>query len=581
MKQKKHIVRVPSITRVHNLYRFRFTVNEIAELNILGQPATSVSFEKSLTDYKLSKQSTLKPRDRQGRRSRDHLTTCTHLGLLNRKLIGNEYHYFPSSIGALLKNFDFRDECPKNIEENAIFITALFRFKLTNTHYEDLQFARLRYRPIISILQAIKTTPLHLNQLYLFLGRITKDPVLDPKTFYKILAKVGNLQYHGIEGIQKFNNDFSLTPADIAEVNRSIRPLVTWAQQVGIIWIDDELYCHPTTKGNLLVDGLRNIKPVWFQDLGSDPVRKAVLLFLLQACQRKKKKLNLSFLESSISFQQGTLTTPTNKTLLSDIQKRIHILTKNLNELSCEIDFDLFYDVPYKYHQDVLMAFETAASNLGITTQLDSSTTWLLGSVKQLLINAPEEKELRNLSVLFGFEAPRKELFRVDFEYQSCLILRKLRFNANKYQGNLSELVSESLKNFAENNPDILISNDFAFLVECKSKAEWKPEESFNKRILEEISVYQQYAEEVAANSVIILVESDFVKESFHNALIDQLKKLNRVVWVNHSYLVQSISDARLLDTLKKVAREPISYDASQRLLMGKNAGISRNLLFP
>ena len=130
MKQKRHTVRVPPVTRVHNLYRFRFTVNEIAALNDSGKPATSVSFEKSLTDYKLSKQSILKPRDRQGRRSRDHLATCTYLGLLNRQLVGNEYHYFPSPTGELLRTFNFKDECPKNIDENAIFISCTFKVQI-------------------------------------------------------------------------------------------------------------------------------------------------------------------------------------------------------------------------------------------------------------------------------------------------------------------------------------------------------------------------------------------------------------------------------------------------------------------
>ena len=416
-------------------------------------------------------------------------------------------------------------------------LAALLRFKLSNTHYDDRQFAGLRFRPIISILQAIKITPLHLNQLYFLIGKIKKDPIIDPKSFFSTLHKVGNLQYSGHEGIEKFSRDFSLTNADIAEVNRSIRPWVTWAQQVGILWIDDELFCRLTPKGNLLLEGLQEVVPVWFEDLGPEPVRKAVLLLLLQACQKEKKKLQRYFLDSSIAFQQGIFTTPINRTLLTDIQKRFHILTDDLKNLHCEIDFDLHYNVSYQFHKDVREAFDSYASIIGLETRIDDSALWLLNKTKTILSNAPEEKELKNLSVLLGFEAPRKELFRVDFEYQSCLLLRKLKFHAHKYQGNFSELVGEALKNFAENNPDILISNDFAFLVECKSKMEWKPEESFNKRILGEISAYQQYAVEVGANSVIILVESDFSKSQFFSALVDQLKKLDRIILVSYSFL--------------------------------------------
>ena len=107
-----------------------------------------------MTDYQLSKYSTLKPRDRQGRRSRDHLATCTYLGLLDRRLQANEYFYFPTPLGNKLNKYNFREECPKDLDELTAFTAALLQFKLINGHYDDATFKKLRYRPFILILHA-------------------------------------------------------------------------------------------------------------------------------------------------------------------------------------------------------------------------------------------------------------------------------------------------------------------------------------------------------------------------------------------------------------------------------------------
>ncbi len=570
MKSKKHAVRVPPITRVHNLYRFRFTVNEITALRNKQLPPTSVSFEKYLTDYQLSKYSTLKPRDRQGRRSRDHLATCTYLGLLDRRLQANEYFYFPTPLGNKLNKYNFREECPKDLDELTVFTAALLQFKLINGHYDDATFKKLRYRPFISILHALKICPLHLNQLYYFCGKIEKDVTIDRDLHFKILERVGNIRYQGENGIELFQKDFKLTEADIDEVNRSIRPWVTWATQIGLIWLDENLFCHSTQKGNILFEHFQNKLPLWFQDLGVEKIRKAVLLLLLKAASLENKRLSKEFINSQIEFEQAALLTTKNELLLDDIQNKFDIISKDLSKLNVEIIFDFYNDVPPEYQYQIESAFNNYSKQLGITTSLSDLNLHSFETVKKIISDTPEEKEVRTLSQLYGFVPPRRELFRVDFEYYSCLTLRRLGFNADKYQGNLSELVRESLKNFVENNPDILVTNDIAFLIECKSKEEWKEESSFNKRILGELKSYDDYAEEVKANCAILLVESEFEKAEFYSALIDELQRLKKILFVSYSYLLDSVQNKSLLQTFKRVAVNPLDYSGEERLFLKK-----------
>ena len=120
----------------------------------------------------------------------------------------------------------------------------------------------------------------------------------------------------------------------------------------------------------------------------------------------------------------------------------------------------------------------------------------------------------------------------------------------------------------SKNNPDILVTNDIAFLIECKSKEEWKEESSFNKRILGELKSYDDYAEEVKANCAILLVESEFEKAEFYSALIDELQRLKKILFVSYSYLLDSVQNKSLLQTFKRVAVNPLDYSGEERLFL-------------
>lgn len=287
---------------------------------------------------------------------------------------------------------------------------------------------------------------------------------------------------------------------------------------------------------------------------------------LLQACSLEKKFLPKEFIASSIEFRQRSFSVPSNKVLLQELQRNFNILSKDLSYLKNEIDFDFYTDIPPGDQREIKEIYTEYAKQIGITTTLEKLNLSFYDRIKNIITETPEEKELRNLSQLYGFVPPRKELFRVQFEYYVCLLLRRLGFNADKYQGNLSELVRESLKNFVENNPDILVSNDIAYLIECKSREEWKEESSFNKRILGELKAYDDYAEEIKANCAILLVESEFDKIQFYIALQNELERLKRILVVSYSYLVDAVQNKRLLARFKKVASNPTKFSSSNRI---------------
>lgn len=140
-------------------------------------------------------------------------------------------------------------------------------------------------------------------------------------------------------------------------------------------------------------------------------------------------------------------------------------------------------------------------------------------------------------------------------------------FNADKYQGQLADAVRKALKNYAENNPDILVTNSISYLIECKSKEEWGDNLSFDKRVRGEFINCNDFAKEVKADSAIILVESNMIKSEFFEALKDELKNLDKIIFVSNSYLEKISKHRELLGYFKNIANNPSKYSVEQRIL--------------
>lgn len=254
--------------------------------------------------------------------------------------------------------------------------------------------------------------------------------------------------------------------------------------------------------------------------------------------------------------------------LLEDLKEFVP-LTRNLCSLQNDIDFDFFYDVAPEHKHSVKNLYTRFSQMIDTKITLEDLNIIYQKRVFDSLKDTPEEINIRSLTEIYGFEPPRRELFRVDFEFNMCLLLRHMKLNANKYQGSLTDRVSlPELENFVENNPDVLVTNGILFLVECKSRNEWPPETTFNKRILGEISIYQEYADQVRANCAIILTESLFTEENFYKALRSRLRRLPKVVLVNHTFLLKALADKNTRNILIKILTKPTDYKPADRILV-------------
>ena len=567
MKKALHTVRVPPITRVHNLYRLRFTVNEIRKID----PPTSVAFSESLTEYELSKYSRLKPRDRQGRRSRDHLAVCTYLGLLNRRSIQNEFHYSPTPLGEKLSRFEFRNECPKDIIESAVFTTALLKLRYTNAHYDHPEFNHLRYRPIVLILYALDLFPMRIEQLYFLLGSIRHEVELATPKGKRLFQFLLDPAFRSSDGGNVFAKKAGLSEEDVKELDRSIKPLLTWCEQVGLVLDDEHGAYHITDRGREVLRFAQSHHPIWFEDLGAHPEKKAALLLLLIAAKAKKKRFSQKFMNGILQASDELhLDHTTNGELIHWLSKKFGSRSAFLNagNENSKFDFDFYSDIPPTSQDQVKEYFIQGIDELELDCTLESVSSMFFESLLSVLRNRSEEIELTRRSELQNIVMPRKEIFRVSFEYDSCIALRLLRFNAIKYQRQFEEMVSPSLKNTAEHNPDILVTNAIAYLVECKSKNEWHENVSFTKEVRREIVNYQDYCEGVNSNCALFLVESEFNKKDFYIQLEDTLKHKNKIVFCSYSFLLLCAKDEHTLRRFKKICDEPQSFHAREKILM-------------
>ncbi len=569
MSDGKHTVRVPPITRVHNLYRLRFTVNEITQIT----PPTSVSFSRSLTEYQLSRYSKLRPRDRQGRRSRDHLAACTYLGLLKRKRLGGEFYYSPTPLGEKLTRYEFREECPKDFDENIVFTTAILKLRFTNAHYGHDHFKDYRYRPVVLILQALNVFPMRIEQLYFLLGKIRSESELSTSKGKKLLEQVFDPSYRSVQGAKLFAKKVKLTSEDLKELDRSIKPILTWCEQVGLLNDDSDGAYHITMKGRTVLSVAQDYEPIWFEDLGTNKERKAALLLLLLAALKERKRFSKSFLKSTPHLDSELeLKHETNEKLLRALSKDYSCIGKKLDAISKDelFELDFYIDIPSEYQDTVSEYYEIGKKALGVVATLDDLHLSLYRHLHGTLISDSGEIERSRQSQLWSIALPRREIFKVQFEYDSCIALRLLRFNANKYQRQFENLVSPSLKNTAENNPDLLVINDIAYLIECKSAEEWNENLSFTKVVRREIVNYQDYCDGVKTNCALLLVESEFEKAEFYIQLQDTLRIKDKIVFCSFPYLVSCIKDENMRKHLAQVCNDPQMYPAEQKILMNK-----------
>lgn len=528
----------------------RTVINEIPDyIARKAVGATSKDIGQILVDRKLSKTSILASGNKL-KRARDHANNASFLGLLIPIRQGHEFAYRRSFFGEMLSKYTFQDECPKDLHESAIFTDRMMKLKLTNVYDSRNTYSRFHSRPFMNILTLLKHQRLHISQVHYLLS-ITKDISSNSELLKDLVKTFSKYPMYEEEAIADFLRDFRITSEfKMKEIGRSTKPLLDWAQQVGLLGVQEDKWCFITEKGLEVQRFYSSLRPIWFNELGFDPTLPSSLLLVYMYAFIHNHEIDPQKLSGGA------------KESLKLMNEKLDLWNQSLRKLKEPIDFDLNYDVPFELRKSVLE--QIGRLKLGVLDTNEISL-WTIAQIEQRLSATGIEKRQGELSKALGIDIPRRECFQTDLEWDTCIKLRLFQLPANPYQG---EFEGETDLPMATSNPDVVIKNSLKVLVECKSASEWGNVVVLDKRVGGELHMYQDYAEEVGANSSVFICDVDKFDE---NRFIPNFEKwgdkLDRIVLVIWRYLDRIQRDQALLRRFIRVIEEPKSHSPKQRIL--------------
>jgi hypothetical protein len=153
--------------------------------------------------------------------------------------------------------------------------------------------------------------------------------------------------------------------------------------------------------------------------------------------------------------------------------------------------------------------------------------------------------------------------FQSDYEAATYVFLQQLQkdhFYVSKYQGQLVEYFADDphWSRMARTNPDLLVTNGFLSLVECKSVKEWGSKLVPNKSIIAELMMYGQFVSALAKKTgpkvrcrAVISYEGEIETKHF-KGIEDLLKtKCPDVIIVLRSALQKALVDPTAKNDLR------------------------------
>jgi hypothetical protein len=243
------------------------------------------------------------------------------------------------------------------------------------------------------------------------------------------------------------------------------------------------------------------------------------------------------------------------------INSKFDLWNQSLRRLKEPVDFDLSYDIPSELRKTVLG--QISRLRLG-TVDTNEISLWTITQIEQRLSTTGIEKTQAELSKALGISIPRRECFQTDLEWDTCIKLRLFQLPANPYQG---EFEGETDLPMATSNPDVIVRNSLKVLVECKSASEWGKVVVLDKRVGGELHMYQDYAEEVNANSAVFVCDVEkFDENRFIPSFEKRGDRLDRIVLVIWGFLDKIQRDQILLREFVKVIEEPKLYNPRRRI---------------
>lgn len=578
------------ITRVHTIFRIRTVVNAVTEMNQKGIEPRDDKIGKVLAKTGLSKYRKRKVKDRIMRRARDHLLTASHMGLLTR--IGRPFGYSSTTAGTLLSRYKFKEECPKDSLEEAIFTDKIMRLKLTNTY--DMQsgghYKTLRSRPCLYVLHILSQNPwLHEHQIAIATGGKRCDPQLMDRATKQLLKHVSKYDTKNKQGLKEFYKAFNVKKDDRKNMTRNIRPILDWCEALGLVESREYIskrgwWYRLTERGETIREMYATKYPLWYINFGDAPNVKSAILLFYEYLQMKGLSLSNKILNQKI---QVGLTSFKIIKLVKKIEAQLNIeFSKNYAKLETKLDFNFEYDVPPESRKEVYSFLMILCKSCGLSPKkvikyLERETidelTHAFQEENQMMktvvtddfaettgISGSALRKVKNLVPSIGVLSQ----YRNSFEKEVAILLRLLNLNAVKYQGQVSDRCSKPhIVKFFETNPDILILNGLESLVECKSSGEWHSPLSSEKNVQKEFIIYQDYMPEVNTNSVLIVYEGalDISSKKFVQSLLEDAKDL---ILVTKDFLVNCVQELAKRRKLVKLIKNPRQFDALSRILV-------------
>ena len=556
----------PKITRVHNLHRIRTIVNYVNALDKKkAETIDDIAVANHLIKTHLSKPTTEVFRDQIGRRARDHLETGRYLGLLYRQKIGYKFRHMPTFLGKRLLTYSFEEECPKDYKEEAIMIDRICRMKFTNTSYMQTPrgYENFRQRICLNILASLylNNSAISVFQLGTILSKQILDIFFHKKDFESIINTINSKAYK-----EKYLD--KLSSIDMRNIRRDTVPFIDWCAQLDLVRKKDDIVIL-TERGKEVFEFYSKMMPIWWHDISEWPKAVGAILLLMNYFKIKSK----GFLIKKL-IQRGV------KFGLFDIsiKKIIKKTLKEYYEASIEsnllFDFSFQYDIPPKYLQDTLnimdsllneIRYDKTALNViehlefyfmrRIATKLKKESVQISKGITD-----KQQIEIKVLatSILSQFKSPYEATTYIHFK-----AIEAENFKVDKYQAQLSEFFVDKpqYKSFSKNNPDLILTNDFLGLVECKSTKEWGDTLSLRKGIISEIEFYHHYCNEIKDlgindNCLAIICYEGQIKTEDKSEVVQLIKeKYPNIVIVTSSILQKALIDNSTKNALKAIIK--------------------------
>ena len=553
MGQKRSTI-APAITRVHKLFRIRTVVNDSSKyLSDVKAGINTNEVGEILVNRRLSKSSILESPNKL-KRARDHALNASILGFFIPIRQDHQFLYVKSRTGYLLEKYEFSQECPNDLHESSIFIDRMMRLKLTNPYDSRRTYSRFHVRPFLSLLTILKHLNLHISQIHYLLSQ-TNDLASNPAAARKLLGILSKYPSYDDKSITQFNKNFKLEDKKTQkEMMRSTKPLLDWGQQGGLLTLGKDYWCTITEKGLEAQKYYAQYFPMWQDWLPfNSPLASALLIIYINALN-KGIRINRNKFGSE------------SREILDILQSKYNLWQSSFSHLIRPIDFDLNYDVSYGLRDDVYLYLNQLSEDQKLKApDPDELSILTISQIEGVLSKTSTERDQSQLSNALGIHIPRRECFQTALEWQICTRLRVLRFSAYPYQG---EFEGETDLPMAKDNPDIIMKNSINILVECKSRNEWGDLVKYDKRVGGEIYMYQNYAEDVNADSVVFICDVDgFDKKKFIEQFIKQGQKLSKVCMVTWSYLDRIQNDNEVYQHFKETIFNPESKDSDERIL--------------